>query len=172
MIYHYQNYKVVLLDKAALEEKDNIMCGAKLISNKESELCEVLEQFEETISKLESNVVTAKREVSRVAEEIIAETREREREAIDFLEATRVSRLKRINSAKQEVKSLVKQMKQAAEFAENLVKRSSSSDVMQNKETLKQKCEELCGVEVPSCVPVLFVLLLNSFSLRRSLWVI
>ena len=49
MIYHYQNYKVVLLDKAALEEKDNIMCGAKLIRKKESELCEVIKQFEETI---------------------------------------------------------------------------------------------------------------------------
>ena len=81
------------------------MCGAKLIRKKENELCEVIKQFEETISKLESNVATAKREVSRVAEEIIAETREREREAIDSLEATRVSRLKRINSAKQEVKS-------------------------------------------------------------------
>ena len=77
IIYYYQNHKVVLLDKAALEEKDNIMCGAKLIINKESELCEVIKQFEETISKLESNVVTAKREVSRVAEEVIAGARAR-----------------------------------------------------------------------------------------------
>ena len=77
IIYYYQNHKVVLLDKAALEEKDNIMCGAKLIRNKESELCEVIKQFEETISKLESNVVTAKREVSRVAEEVIAGARAR-----------------------------------------------------------------------------------------------
>ena len=149
IVTDHQNHKVVLLDKAALEEKDNIMCGAKLIRNKESELCEVVKQFEETISKLESNVATAKREVSQVAEEVIAEIREREREAIDSLEATRVSILERINSAKQEVESLVKQMKQAVEFAENLVQKSSSSDVMQNKETLKQKFEELGGVEVP-----------------------
>ena len=52
-------------------------------------------------------------------------------------------------------------MKQAAEFAENLVQKSLSSNVMQNKETLRQKSEELCGVEVPSCVPVLFALFLN-----------
>ena len=145
----HQNHKVVLLDKAALEEKDNIMCGAKLIRNKESELCEVIKQFEETISKLESNVATAQREVSRVAEEVIAEIREREREAIDSLEATRVSILERINSPKQEVESLVKQMNQAATFAENLVKNGSSSHVMQIKETLEQKFEELRGVEVP-----------------------
>ena len=145
----HQNHKVVLLDKAALEEKDNIMCGAKLMRNKESELCEVIKQFEETISKLESNVATAQREVSRVAEEVIAEIREREREAIDSLEATRVSRLERINSPKQEVESLVKQMNQAATFAENLVKNGSSSHVMQIKETLEQKFEELGGVEVP-----------------------
>ena len=149
IVTDHQNHKVVLLEKAALEEKDNIMCGAKLMRNKESELCEVIKQFEETISKLESNVATAKREVSRVAEEVIAEIREREREAVDSLEATRVSRLERINSPKQEVESLVKQMNQAATYAENLVQNSSSSDVMQIKETLEQKFEELRGVEVP-----------------------
>ena len=145
------------------------MCGAKLIRNKESELCEVIKQFEETISKLESNVVTAKREVREQPKKL---SREREREAIDSLKATRVSILERINLAEQEVKSLVKEMKQAAELTENLVQKSSSSDVVQNKENLKQKSEELCGAEVPSCVPVLFALFLNSSSLRRSLWVI
>ena len=157
IVTDHQNHKVVLLEKAALEEKDNIMCGAKLMRNKESELCEVVRQFEETISKLERNVAIAKREVSRVAEEIIAEIREREREAIDSVEATRVSILERINSTKQEVESLVKQMKQAAEFAENLVQNSSSADVMQNKETLKQKFEELRGVEVPKHQQTTFV---------------
>ena len=84
------------------------MCGAKLMRNKESELCEVIKQYEETISTLERNVATAKREVSRVAEEVIAEIREREREAIESLVATHVSILKRINAAKQEVESLIK----------------------------------------------------------------
>ena len=60
-----------------------------------------------------------------------------------------MSILERINSPKQEVESLVKQMNQAATYAENLVQNSSSSDVMQIKETLEQKFEELRGVEVP-----------------------
>ena len=60
-----------------------------------------------------------------------------------------MSRIEKINAAKQEVKSLVKQISQAAEFAENLVQRSSSSDIMQNKEALRQKFQELRGVEVP-----------------------
>ena len=157
IVTDHQNHKVVLLEKAALEEKDNIISGAKLIRKKESELCEVIKQFKETISKLESNVVTAKREVSRVAEEVMAEIGEREREAIDSLEATRVSILERINSAKQEVESLVKQMNQAATYAENLVQNSSSSDVMQIKETLEQKFEELRGAEVPGHHQTTFV---------------
>ena len=82
VVTDHQSHKVVLLDKAALKEKDDVMCGAKLIRNKETELCEVIKQCE-------------------------------------------------------------------AEFAENLVQKSSSSDVMQNKEYLKQKFEELRGVEVP-----------------------
>ena len=40
-------------------------------------------------------------------------------------------------------------MNQAATYAENLVQNSSSSDVMQIKETLEQKFEKLRGVEVP-----------------------
>ena len=149
IVTDHQNHKVVLLDKAAHEEKGNIMSGAEMVKIKERELCEVMKQFEETIFKLERNVATAKRGASQAAEEMIAEIREREREAIESIETTRVSRLERINSAKQEVESLMKQMNQAAEFAENLVKRSSSTDIMQNKETLKQKFEELRGAEVP-----------------------
>ena len=94
IVTDHQNHKVVLLDKAAHEEKDNIMSGAKLIKNMESELQEVIRQFEETISKLESNMATAKQ----AAEQMIANIREREREALESLEVTRVSRLHIINS--------------------------------------------------------------------------
>jgi len=80
---------------------------------------------------------------------MIAEIRERERESIISLETTRVTRLEKINSAIQEAQSLVKQMKQAVEFANNLTQRSSSSDIMRNKKTLKQRFEELRVVEVP-----------------------
>ena len=64
----------------------------------ESELQEVIRQFEETISKLESNMATAKRSVKQAAEQMIANIREREREALESLEVTRVSRLHIINS--------------------------------------------------------------------------
>ena len=74
------------------------MSGAKLIKNMESELQEVIRQFEETISKLESNMATAKRSVKQAAEQMIANIREREREALESLEVTRVSRLHIINS--------------------------------------------------------------------------
>ena len=157
IVTDHQNHKVVLLDKAAHEEKDNIMSGAKLIKKMESELQEVIKQFEETISKLESNMETAKRGVKQTAEQMIANIREREREALESLEATRVSRLHKINLAKQEVESLVKQMNQAAQFAENLVQRTSSSDIMQNKETLKTKFEELLRVEVPKHQQTTFI---------------
>ena len=138
-----------MLDKAAHDEKENIMSGAKIIKEKETQLCQVIKEFEETISELERNFTTAKREVSRTAEQMIVDIRHREREAIVSLETTRVSRLEKINAAKQEVESLVKQVSQAAEFAENLVQRGSSSDIMQNKEALRQKFQELGEVEVP-----------------------
>ena len=102
-------------------------------------------------------MATAKRSVKQAAEQMIASIREREREALKSLEATRVSRLHIINSAKREVQSLVKQINQAAQFAENLVQRTSSSVIMQNKETLKTRFEELLRVEVPKHQQTSFV---------------
>ena len=157
IVTDHQNHKVVLVDKAAHEEKDNIMSDAKLIKEMESELREVIKQSEETISKLKSNMVTAKLSVKQSAEQMIADIREREPEALESIEVTHVSRLSKINSAKQEVESLVKQMNQAAQFAENLVQRTSSSDIMQNKETLKTKFEELLRVEVPKHQQTTFI---------------
>ena len=57
--------------------------------------------------------------------------------------------MERINSAKQELKSLIKKNNQAAEVAENLVQRRSAADIIQNKHKLRQKLEELHGVELP-----------------------
>ena len=133
------------------------MSDAKLIKEMESELREVIKQFEETISKLKSNMVTAKLSVKQSAEQMIADIREREREALESIEVTYVSRLSKINSAKQEVEFLVKQMNQAAQFAENLVQRTSSSNIMQNKETLRTKFEELLRVEVPKHQQTTFI---------------
>ena len=58
-------------------------------------------------------------------------------------------REKKITSAEQKARSVIKQMEQAVEFADNLTERSSSSHIMSNKDTLKQRNEELRGVKVP-----------------------
>ena len=157
IVTDHRNHEIVLLDKAAHDEKPNIMSGAKMMKEKISELSEVIQRFKETISELERNVTTAKRGVSQAAEQMIAQIREREREAIVSLETTRLTRLERMNSAMQEAQSLVKQMKQAVEFANNLLQRSSSSDIMRNKETLNQRFEELRTVEAPKQNETTFV---------------
>ena len=140
---------LMLLDKAAEKEKENIMADIELTREKEKALKDVIRKFEETISDLETNVATAKRNVSQAAEQMIAKIREREQEAMTSLETTRVTRLEKINSVNKEAQSLLKQMNQAVEFAQNLVQRSSSSDIMQKKETLKQKFKELRYIAVP-----------------------
>ena len=66
--------------------------------------------------------------------------------------------MERINSAKQELESLIKKKNnQAAEVAENLVQRRSAADIIQNKHKLRQKLEELHGVELPKHRQATFV---------------
>ena len=147
IVTDHQNHKVNLLDEAADNEKGNIMADAALSREREKDLTYMIQQFEETASNLENNAEIAKRGVTQAAEQMIAEIREREREAIASIETTRVTRLERINSAKDEVESLTKQNKKVADFAETMVQRSSSWNIMQNKTTLKQRFEELRGIQ-------------------------
>ena len=113
IVTDHRNHGIVLLDKAAHDEKPNIMSGAEMINERVKELSEMIRQFEETASKLENNAAAAKREVSQAAGQMIEVIRVRERGAIISLETTRVTRLESINSAIREAQSLLKQMKQA-----------------------------------------------------------
>ena len=147
----HRNHEVVVLDKAAHEESQNIIAGAESIKDKIKELNANIRQLEETTSVMESNFMKAKREVTLAAEQIITQIRARERELITSIETRRAKRLEQISSAKQNIFSLLKQLNQAVDFADNIVKRSSSTDIMQNKGTLTQRFEELRAIyhEVP-----------------------
>ena len=147
----HRNHEVVVLDKAAHDESQNIIAGAESIKDKIKELNANIRQLEETTSVMESNVMKAKREVMEAVEQIITQIRARERELITSIETTRAKRLEQISSAKQNIFSLLKQLNQAVDFADNIVKRSSSTDIMQNKGTLTQRFEELRAIyhEVP-----------------------
>ena len=133
----------------AENEKGNITANAALVRERRTDLKKVLRQIEETELNLERNVASAKAKVIQAAEHMIAQIREREKEAIASLETTRVTRLESINSSKAATESLVKQMDQVVEFAENLSQRSSSSDIMENKDNLRQKFIELREIEFP-----------------------
>ena len=147
----HRNHEVVVLDKAAHDESQNIIAGVESIRDKIKELNANIRQLEETTSVMESNVMKAKREVIEAAEQMITQIRARERELITSIETTRAKRLEQISSAKQNIFSLLKQLNQAVDFADNIVKRSSSTDIMQNKGTLTQRFEELRAIchEVP-----------------------
>ena len=147
IVTDHQSHKVQLLDEAADNEKENIMADAAESRTREKDLKETLQQFQNTANSLQENARIAKRGVSQVAEKMIAEIRERERKAIESIETTCVTRLQKINSARQAVESLMKQNNKVADFAENLVQKSSSWDIMQNKHNLKQRFEELRGIQ-------------------------
>jgi len=143
-----ESHQVKSLDTAALAEIPNIKSGVEKIKERVNELREEIRQFEETSSKLKENFENAKREVSESAKRMIEKIQESEQEALASLESTLKKREGKITLAAEEANSLIKQMMQAVEFADNLAERSSSSNIMKNKDTLKQRNEELRGVEV------------------------
>ena len=114
-------------------------------------------QLEKTSEDVEMIIAIAKQEVSEATEDVITKTRQQEKQLLESLEITRRKRIERINSAKQELESLIKIINRAAEFAENLVQRGSTMDIIQNKNKLRQKLEELRGVVVPKHSQATFV---------------
>ena len=146
-----------VLEKAVQEEKKNILSTVQTIKEKANLFRAELRKLEETSEDVEMIIAIAKQEVSEATEHVITKTRQQEKQLLESLEVMRRKRLERVNSAKQELESLVEQMLQGAEFAEDLVQRGSTVDIMQNKNKLRQKLEELRGVEVPKHRQATFV---------------
>ena len=146
-----------VLEKAVQEDKKNIMSAVETIKEKANLFRAELNQLDKTTEDVEMIIAIAEQEVSRATEDVITKTQQQEKQLLESLEMTRRRRMERVTSAKQELKSLIKRINQAAEFAENLVQRRSAADIIQNKHILRQKLEELRGVQVPKHHQATFV---------------
>ena len=146
-----------VLEKAVQEDKKNIMSAVETIKEKVNLFRAELNQLDKTSEDVEMIIAIAKQEVSKATEDVITKTQQQEKQLLESLEMTRRRRMERVTSAKQELKSLIKRINQAAEFAENLVQRRSAADIIQNKHILRQKLEELRGVQVPKHHQATFV---------------
>ena len=146
----HKSHDVVPLEKAADDEKANIIARAKLVKEMKEVCRGVIREFEKTEHELETNITTAKRQVSQATEQMMGKLRQLEREAITALEKTRVSRIEKLHSGKASVVSFEKQLDQAFEFSNNLVERSSSSDIMQNKKNVEERIEDLIETTMPA----------------------
>ena len=145
----HRGHEFDVIEKAVQEDKKYIMLNVDNIKEKANLFREEIRKSQKTSEDVEMIIAIAKQEVSEAAQHVIRKTRQQEKQLLESLEMTRRKRIERINSAEQELESLVKQMNQAVQFAENLVQRSSALDIIQTMTALKQKFEELRGVEVP-----------------------
>ena len=68
-----------------------------------------------------------------------------------------MSRMKQLDAAKKQVQHLEKQIKQAAEFASELAQRSSSADIIGNRNNLQERVEELSKTQMPALPASSFV---------------
>ena len=153
----HEGHDVELLDKVADGEKTYILMKTEELKAKTNVLSGAIRLCEQTASELETNITNAKREVSQKAEQMIAKIRENERQIITAFENTRVLRADKLDSAKAQVQSLLKQINQAIEFAENLIQRSSSLDIMQSKNYLEKRFEQLENTTIPELPVNLFL---------------
>ena len=146
-----------VLEKAVQEDKKNIMSAVETIKEKANLFRAELNKLDKTSEDVEMIIAIAKEEVSKATEDVITKTQQQEKQLLESLEMTRRRRMERVTSAKQELKSLIKRINLAAEFAENLAQRRSAAGIVQNKHILRQKLEELRGVQVPKHHQATFV---------------
>ena len=153
----HRGHEFDVIEKAVQKDRKYIMLNVDTIKEKVSLFREEIGKLEKTSEDVEMIIAIAKQDVSEAAQHVITKTRQQEKQLLDSLEMTRRERIEQINSAKQELESLVKQIHQAAEFAENLVQRSPGWDIIKTRTTLKQKFQELRGVEISRHHPTTFV---------------
>ena len=144
----HRGHEFEVIEKAVQKDRKYIMSNVDTIKEEAKLFREEIKKLEKTSEDVEVTIAIAKQEVSEAAQHVITKMRLQEKQLLESLEMTRRKRIERIHSAKQELETLVKQMNQAAEFAENLVQRSSGLNIIQTKTTLKQKFQELHGVEI------------------------
>ena len=128
-----------VLEKAVQEEKKNIVSTVQTIKEKANLFRAELRKLEKTSEDVEMIIAIAKQEVSKATEHLITKTQQQEKKLLESLEMTRRRRMEQVTSAKQELKSLIKKINKAADFAENLVQRRSAADIIQNKNKLRLK---------------------------------
>ncbi|PFX12208.1 E3 ubiquitin-protein ligase TRIM71 [Stylophora pistillata] len=150
IVTDHKSHDVVPLEKAADDEKANIIIRAELVRQRKEVCRDVIREFEKTELELEANITTAKLQVSQVVEQMIRKLRQLESESITAFEKSRVSRIEKLHSGKASVVSLEKQFDQVFEFSNNLVERSSSSDLMQNKKNVEERIEDLIKTTMPA----------------------
>ena len=144
----HRGHEFDVIEKVLQEDKKYIMLNVETIKEKANLFREEIRKLEKTSGDVEMIITIAKQQVSEAAQHVITKTLQQEKQLLESLEMTRRKRTERIHSAKEELESLVKQMHQAAEFAENLVQSSPGLNIIQTKTTLKQKFQELHGVEI------------------------
>ncbi|XP_022805535.1 E3 ubiquitin-protein ligase TRIM71-like [Stylophora pistillata] len=150
IVTDHKSHDAVPLERAADDEKANIIIRAELVKQKKEVCRDVIREFEKTELELEANITTAEFQVSQVVEQMIRKLRQLESEFINAFEKSRASRIEKLHSGKASVFSLEKQLDQAFEFSNNLVERSSSSDIMQNKKNVEERIEDLIKTTMPA----------------------
>ena len=146
----HKSHDVVPLEKAADDDKANIIARVELVKEKKEVCRDVIREFEEKEQELETDISTAKRQVFQATEQMMGKLRQLEREAITALEKSRLLRVEKLHSGKASVVSLEKQLDQAFAFSNNLVERNSSSDIMQNKRNVEERIEDLIKTTMPA----------------------
>ena len=150
IVTEHKNHIIDPLEKAADAEKANIMSGVELMKEKKKVYTDLMCEVEEATSKLKDKITTAIEGVSQAANEMISKIQECKQEAINTLQNELDSNTEKLNSINKQIQSSIKQIDQAVEFANNLVQSSSSSDIMQNKNNLVQRFEDLSKTPVPT----------------------
>ena len=162
IVSHHKNHSIDPLEKAADDEKANIMSGIESMKEKRKVYTDLLREVEEATCKLEDKIAVAIEEVSQTAKQMMAKIQECKQETIAALQNKLASKTEKLIYINKQVQSSIKQIDQAVEFANNLVQTTSSSDIMQSKKKIVQRFQYLSETPVPALPVSSFVMFVSN----------
>ena len=139
------------LEVASKENKSKIMVEVEKVKEKTLEYEEGIRKIDERSNNIEQQVEALKRDVYEFVEELIVSLHQLKQELITKAENEGKRSLERLEDQKNQIHNELRKIESAVQQTQSVVQRSTSAEIVQCTQNLKQNIQKLVGQELCLC---------------------